>query len=102
MNSEFVAEIDRVAHDAPGGGSIMLNCAYVLSKNPPFDALDDNPKKEKKELSGGGFLSKKKAEEEEEDEETKQRKLAEMSDYERMRFERVQRNKERLKALGLL
>eukprot|EP00957_Ditylum_brightwellii_P082866 6299937-Ditylum_brightwellii.AAC.2 len=73
------------------GGSVILNHAYYWNENlVPFDVLDLKEMQRRKRLEKAGDAESSSEEEE-----------VELSAYEKMRAERVERNKERLKALGL-
>ena len=86
-----------VEMDGLGGGSngaVVLANAYWRGYSV-FDVLGDSNKR------AAATKKSRKAEEEEALERRKEKETQEMGEYERMRAERVARNQERLKALGL-
>jgi len=92
VESGHIIETDEL-----GGGSngaVMLANAYWRGYSA-FDVLDDGNKR------AAAVKKSRKAEEEEALERQKEKEASEMGEYERMRAERVARNQERLKALGL-
>ena len=88
--SEHVQELEQgsLRGDRNDAYIISNHAYYYDSSKKPFDALDT------KEIS-----RQRRSEREEEDQEDEEE--VELSEYERMRAERVARNKERLKLLGL-
>uniref|UniRef100_A0A7S1B6X6 Uncharacterized protein n=1 Tax=Corethron hystrix TaxID=216773 RepID=A0A7S1B6X6_9STRA len=87
LHSGHLSEVEKIATSSPGGGSVMVANAYMKSEHL-FDCVQ-RP-----------VVSRAKKKEVEEEMEEEQEKI-ELSEYERMRADRVARNKERLKMLGL-
>ena len=90
INSKHLIETEEVSINSPGSGAVILANVYWKSA-PPFDILDDGRK----------VVPKRKSKEDEALEKQKEKEAQELSEYEKMRAERVARNQERLKMLGL-
>lgn len=90
IHSKHLIETEDVLINTPGSGAVMLANCYWKSA-PPFDILDDGKK----------AVPKRKGKDDEALEKQKEKEAQEMSEYEKMRAERVARNQERLKMLGL-
>jgi hypothetical protein len=88
VRSGHISEIDPLTNDAnPNSGVIILNHLYwVPPQLVPYEVLDMKEVQRRKRATAI---------------EEKEQVVVEMSDYEKMRAERVARNAERLKALGL-
>lgn len=87
IESEHLTAIDKMTSDFSSGVILTNDAYYVDEKQKPFELLD------LKELQRRKRADKAEDEESEED--------IELSEYEKLRAERVARNAERLKALGL-
>lgn len=89
IQSEHLTTVEEMPTDSSSGGAIVANHAYHLDPSlNPFEIVDQKEMQRRKRAN---------QEEEEEDSEDE----IELSEYEKLRAERVARNAERLKALGL-
>ena len=86
VRSEHLTETEALTADSLQSGAVMINNVYTISEGEPFEELDV------KELT-----RRKRADQEAPPSEDE----VELSEYEKQRLERVARNAERLKALGL-
>jgi len=87
VSSGHLCEEDRISGDSLTSGAVLPNNVYYIDDREPFQVLDTRE-----------LIRRKRAEQEAEDESEDDK---EMSEYEKLRAERVARNAERLKALGL-
>ncbi|GKZ01312.1 hypothetical protein MPSEU_001082200 [Mayamaea pseudoterrestris] len=87
IHSGHLGEVEPITMDSLSSGSIICNHAYFVDDRQPFDVIDI---KELQRRKRAGQETNEHAEEE-----------IELSEYEKLRAERVARNADRLKALGL-
>jgi len=88
VHSGHLSEIEPMTSDSLSSGAVLANNVYFVdATREPFEVLDSRELIRKKRADQG-------ADESSEEE-------VEMSEYEKLRAERVARNAERLKALGL-
>lgn len=87
IRSGHLGEIEPITPESLSSGVVIANNVYYIDDREPFEELDSRELIRRKRSGQGGDES---SEEE-----------IELSEYERLRAERVKRNEERLKALGL-
>ena len=86
IKSGHVGELEPLSIDSLTSGSIIANHAYYIDDRQPFDVIDVKELQRRKRAG-------QEADEAEEE--------VELSEYEKLRAERVARNAERLRSLGL-
>jgi hypothetical protein len=87
IHSGHLSEVEPLALDSLSSGAVLANHIYYIDDREPFEVLDTKELQRRKRADKDGNESSEGE--------------IELSEYEKLRAERVSRNAERLKALGL-